>query len=216
MESPPLQSPPGQADGSFASPVSITQSPSKAWAPLWGQGHGLLGSPLTSQDTRLCLESPWAVIINKENCKPSTQCEQVTKPRAWVGFWNHRGWILSAVPSVHISLSTFIFWKIRHLYPLVFTSLTTESLLEERITTLGQQGLSLSQLINAAQFEELLTQRKFLMWLCACRSKTQSKSSHPWHQDTLAKTILINYNYNCMLNKLQLGCLMYQLIILGM
>lgn len=100
----------GQAGASINLSVSITHSPSKASAPLWGQGHGLRGSPLTSQSTqavfRVC-----TVTINEENCK--------LEHSVWAGHWaQNLGWVLKprrnqeilpAAPSVHVSQSIFIF-----------------------------------------------------------------------------------------------------------
>lgn len=175
------------------------------------------GDPLWPHRTpRLCLESPWAVTINEENCK--------LEHSVWAGHWAQnlgwvlkpRKWILPAAPSMHASLSIFIFLKFVFTLSSSHPWSQSHSLRRESLLWGSKPCPCLSQLINPARFDELLAQRKFLMCLRARRSKTQSKSSYPWHQDTLAKTILINYNYNCMLNKLWLGCLLYQPIILGM
>lgn len=161
------------------------------------------GIPFDCPEQPAVFRVTWSVTTNKENCslERSEWAGHSAQSLGWV--WNQGGWI-----------SLYFFLKIHHLYPLIFTPLITESLFEEE-----------SLLWAASPVPPISAHKSCTLWWAAhthkvsdvpCRREAQSKSSYPWHQDTLAKTILINYNYNCMLNKLQLGCLMYQLIILGM
>lgn len=133
----------------------------------------------------------------------------------------HLGWISEtkrtdspAVASEDFSLSTFALLEFHLAFKCLYVS--DHYLRRKWVLWASKPWTCLLVRIKPSGFDALLTCRRFLLHICTHRSKTQSKLSYAWHQDTLAKTILINYIYNRMLYKPQLDCLMYHPIILGM